>query len=261
MRRKTETGADAEAIDRSHADVSTDESPDASTIDEEADQHSGARRAGRTQIYTAQYRERIVLPDGRLVEFRLLKPSDDKRLRRFFEALSERSRTARFLKRRDEVPDEEIRTLVQPSSRTHLAIGLFTQRFYFFDHDLLASAHFASLDSHDHAAEVVICAADSVQGQGLGQILMRRLSEAAIERGIRTFTLSMLSRNDAARALFSNIGYSVQFERVGDMTRGEIALLPQPPAEAEAGTSVEKPRGRFMRWARQRRDVPDSAKK
>jgi len=233
-----------------------DASPLSNDAPERADDNtdSTSRHSTRTQIYTAQYRERIVLADGRLAEFRLLKASDKKRLRRFFETLSERSRTARFLKHRDSIPDDELATLVQASSRTHLAIGLFAQRFYFFDHDLLASAHFACLDSCEDTAEIVVCAADSVQGQGLGHVLMRRLSEAAVERGVRIFTLSMLSRNNAARALFSSIGYAVRFERAGELTHGEIDLLPPLPSEPE--TPGEKPRRRFMRWARarQRRD-------
>lgn len=205
----------------------------------------------RTVVYTAQYRERLVLGDGRLVHVRLLRPADRKRLRRFFEHLSERSRTARFLKPRREISDEELAALSRPSSPANLSIGVFTRRRYFvFDYDLLGSAHFERLEHSDDTAEIVICTMDSVQGLGLGKILMRRLGDAALERGIRRFTLSMLTRNAAARSLFASAGFEARFERLGELTEGEIHLT-RPESHPETDTTTRR-RRRFLRWSRAR---------
>jgi len=176
--------------------------------------------------FTAQYREKVMLGNGRLVSLRVLRASDQKKYLRGFEQTSDRSRTLRYLKPRPHLERAEVEILVTPHNEERLGIGVFERRLFGFDGNLLASAHLSrDPNEHDHA-EFVIGAIDEAQRFGLGRLLMRRLSEAAVERNIRFLTFTMLSRNDAARQLFASPPWNGTFERHGETTTGVIDLLP-----------------------------------
>jgi len=55
-------------------------------------------------------------------------------------------------------------------------------------------------------AEIALVVADALQGKGLGELLLSRLKEAALERGIAAFTGEMLDENRAMRGLLHKAG-------------------------------------------------------
>lgn len=189
--------------------------------------------------FTAQYRERVLLGDGRLVTLRVLRAADRERYRRSFERTSDRSRTARYLKPRQKLTNEEIDFLVTPHQNLRLGIGIFDRKFFGRHGDLIASVHLSRSDSDSERAEFVVGAIDEAQQLGLGQLLMRRIAEAGIERGVRYLTFTMLSRNDPARRLFSMAPWQATFERQGDSTIGEIDLLPETVAPEFGATNPD----------------------
>jgi len=186
--------------------------------------------------YTAQYRERVMLRGGRLVTLRVLRAADSKKYFRSFERTSDRSRTLRYLKPRQQLDRAEVELLVTPQSEERLGIGVFERRLFGIDGGLIASAHL-SRDPNDHErAEFVIGAIDEAQRDGLGKLLMRRLAEAAIERKIRYLTFTMLTRNDAARRLFASPPWNSTFVRHQETTTGEIDLRPEPQSSETNAT-------------------------
>jgi len=214
----------------------------------------------RSLHFTAQYRERVMLSGGRLVTLRVLRVSDRKKYFRGFEQTSDRSRTLRYLKPRQHLERAEVELLVTPHTEQRLGIGVFERRLFGFYGDMIASAHLSRDPDDSKRAEFVIGAIDDAQRHGLGKLLMRRLAEAAIERDIRYLTFTMLTRNDAARRLFTLPPWNSTFVRHEETTTGEIDLLPEPlsaaPVDAgtaERGTSLAGHRNSIKEMIRRRR--------
>ncbi len=210
------------------------------------------RARSRGVHFTAQYRERVLLNDGRLVTLRVLRAADRERYRRSFERTSDRARVARYLKPRQNLTNEEIDFLVTPHEDLRLGIGVFDRKLFGRHGDLLASVHLLRSDSDSNSAEFVIGAIDDAQQLGLGSLLMRRIAEAGLERGIRYLTFTMLSRNDPARRLFSAPPWKCSFDRQGDTTVGQIDLLPDP-AVSPADSLETSPRPSIKEMIRRRK--------
>ena len=58
--------------------------------------------------------------------------------------------------------------------------------------------------------------APEFRGTGLGRALQNRLREVAVSRGIRGFTASVLTGNEAAIALMRGLGERVEFSEDED---------------------------------------------
>jgi L-amino acid N-acyltransferase YncA len=86
----------------------------------------------------------------------------------------------------------------------------------------------------EYAAEV----ADRWQGRGLGMALTRRLIEAALKKGVRTFTAIVLPQNRKMLHLFRDLGLPERSRYEDGTDYVEIDLSPpQNPSESTAGTS------------------------
>jgi GNAT superfamily N-acetyltransferase len=62
-------------------------------------------------------------------------------------------------------------------------------------------------------AEIAIVIADDLQGRGVGTALGRALADAARERGVASFTASMLPTNTSAHRLFAKISSQLSLTR------------------------------------------------
>ncbi len=67
-------------------------------------------------------------------------------------------------------------------------------------------ARFVRLESGGHRAEVAVAVVDDWQGQGLGTVLLDRLSERAREERVTTFTAAVLTDNRAIIDLLGSLG-------------------------------------------------------
>ena len=173
-----------------------------------------ARKTGRR--YDPSYREVVELRDGSHVELRLVVPSSRDLLAEGFSNLSERSRYLRFHATKDRLSPKELSYLTELDNERHLAIGAVG-----FDGGRergLGVARFVR-DEESSAAEAAITVADDVQGQGLGQILLERLVEAAVERGVRQFWFEVLGENTTMRRLLESV---VDARRVSVSWRGSV---------------------------------------
>jgi RimJ/RimL family protein N-acetyltransferase len=77
-----------------------------------------------------------------------------------------------------------------------------------FDGQLIAVARYDRLAGTDKA-EVAFVVADAYQCHGLGGILLHRLADAAIERGIESFVAETLAGNERMQAVFRESGFEV----------------------------------------------------
>src|SRR5215472_7335317 len=142
----------------------------------------------------------VVLRDGSTVRVRAVLPDDREALDRFLRQLSEESRLFRFF------------TAIKDMS---WAAQRFVDVDYRHRHSLVALRGGAGeIVGHGYyavekpgRAEVALAVADSMQGMGLGTILLGHLAAAAASVGITTFTGEVMSENHRMLGVFRESGF------------------------------------------------------
>ena len=84
---------------------------------------------------------------------------------------------------------------------------------------------------------------DSLQGHGIGTLLLGQLAGVAARHGITEFTASVMSANDKMLDVFSESGFPVQ-----EQTDAGISEIRMPTLLSEATFDAFERRGRQPRW-------------
>jgi GNAT superfamily N-acetyltransferase len=152
--------------------------------------------------FDERYREDAELRDGTSVQLRLVRPADRELLRRGFNSLSTESRYLRFMGTKAKLTEAELEALTTLDGVDRFAIGAL-RREPGGAGEGLGVARFVRLPGNPEIAEAAVTVADSVQGRGLGSLLLRRLAAAAREREIRFFRGDVLACNEPMRRLLA----------------------------------------------------------
>jgi len=167
-----------------------------------------------TRHYTTEWSEVLQLGDLH-VGMRLIRPEDKPLLLEGFEGLSFASRRTRFMGARSALTPADLKLFTEVDQENHLAIGAQD----------LDTGHPVGVARCIRApgttrAEAAVTIVDAYQHHGLGTVLLDRLAEAALERGITTLRFVMTSDNVCMRHLAERLKGHVarsHFER-GTMT-------------------------------------------
>jgi RimJ/RimL family protein N-acetyltransferase len=166
--------------------------------------------------------ERVTLKSGREVLIRPIRPDDGQRLRTGYRALSPQSQYQRFLTLKPALTDSEVRYLVDVDGTNHYALIATTTSSPDW---IIAVARFVRTSDDPEAAEFAIVVGDPFQGEGLGSELLERLTDAAIERGIRRFRATALADNVAIHKLVRRLaGRLAQERHFGSVDEIEVNL-------------------------------------
>lgn len=163
--------------------------------------------------------EQLRLFDGTEVEVRRVRPSDAPLLRAGFAALSPETRYLRFFAHKRELTTAEAERLSNLDGHDALAIGAIGAHGSAVEGMPMGVARFNR--SGATTAEAAVVVVDAFQGRGLGRELMRRLGEAARERGFETLELTALSSNRALVALVQSVFTGAEY---GPMEEGTVTL-------------------------------------
>jgi acetate---CoA ligase (ADP-forming) len=144
----------------------------------------------------------VVLRDGSTVRVRAVRPDDRDALERFLLRLSQESRVFRFF---------------SPISDMAWAAQRFIEVDYHDRHSLVALRGDAGeIVGHGYyalekpgQAEVALEVADSVQGMGLGTILLGHLAAAASAAGISVFSAEVMPDNHRMLGVFRESGFPI----------------------------------------------------
>ncbi|MEA2431063.1 MAG: hypothetical protein QOI19_1536 [Thermoleophilaceae bacterium] len=135
------------------------------------------------------------LKNGTEITIRDIRADDKDLLAAGYARLSDRSRLRRFLGPKPRLTASDLRYLTEVDGLNHYAIVAMRGR------DIVGVARWVRLVDDPEEAEAAIVVGDSLQGNGLGKILARRLADAARERGVRRMRASIMSDNPPALAL------------------------------------------------------------
>jgi len=176
----------------------------------------------------------VGLPDGTSIDYHAIAPDNASALQRFHHRLSERSIYLRFFAAKPELSDREagyftnvdridrFALVAVDPERPEEIIGVVS-----FDREGLT-------ERAEYAAEVE----DRWQGRGLGMALTRRLIEAALKRGVRTFTAIVLPQNSGMLHLLRDLGLPERSRYEDGTDYVEIDLsAPQNDSDRTAGAS------------------------
>jgi GNAT superfamily N-acetyltransferase len=173
--------------------------------------------------FDASYREEALLGDGMKVVLRLVQPPDRDLLRRGFAQLSPESRYLRFFTEKPSLSEDELARLTDLDGINELGIGAARVSPDGTEQGL-GIARFARDPRDPTVAEAAVTVVDQAQGRGLGTLLLERLAEAAMERGIRRFSCEFLASNRRVRGLIEETCPDALLSFHGDLIRAEIPL-------------------------------------
>jgi len=164
----------------------------------------------------------VHLRSGRKVAFRPIRADDIGRLEAAHGRLSPATRYQRFLAAKPRLTADELRYLTDVDQRHHVALIATPAE----DHELIIAVGRFVRDQEDPAAaEFAIVVGDPYQGEGLATELLRRLADAALERGVARFTATALADNEPVHRLLHRLaGQFAEHRRSGSVDELTIDL-------------------------------------
>ena len=176
----------------------------------------------------------VELLDGTSVAYHAIAPENASALQRFHHRLSERSIYLRFFAAKPELSDREAGYFTNVDGMNRFAlVAVDPER----PQEIIGVVSFdreGTTERAEYAAEVE----DSWQGRGLGLALTRRLIEAALKRGVRTFTAIVLPQNRGMLHLLRDLGLPERSRYEDGTDYVEIDLsAPQNNSDRTVGAS------------------------
>ncbi|WP_411826142.1 N-acetyltransferase family protein [Luteolibacter sp. AS25] len=167
-------------------------------------------------------------------------PGDQAALSAALEDLKVESRVQRFFYNKTELSGAELSRLSEPDGVDHLAYGLAVE---LEGEWVPVSVARCFRDGRERdLAEVAVVTADMWQGMGAGRELMRSLSAAAMEVGIRRWFGAMFSGNHAAKRLLGQFGKLSEERDLGNGVEEVIYRIEKPEGgffgESDAGATL-----------------------
>jgi RimJ/RimL family protein N-acetyltransferase len=181
---------------------------------------------------------RVELLDGTSVAYHAIAPDNASALQRFHHRLSEHSIYLRFFAAKPELSDREAGYFTNVDRINRFAlVAVDPER----SEEIIGVVSFdreGTTDRAEYAAEVE----DRWQGRGLGLALTRRLIEAALKRGVRTFTGIVLPENTGMLHLLRDLGLPERLRYEDGTDYVEIDLSP-PQNTSDRTARASGPQG------------------
>jgi len=151
----------------------------------------------------------VTLRDGRKARIRPIVPDDAPRLRAFHDRLSLNTTRLRFFTPMRHLSEEFARHLCTVDYDKRCAFVLS-----FPGDDEIHGVGRYEWES-PHSAEVAFVVEDSLQGLGIGKLLLDRLVEHGRRQGFERFTAVVLCENDSMLSLFRETDYAPEITMQG----------------------------------------------
>jgi len=166
----------------------------------------------------------VRLRSGDVVRVRQVRPADAHRLARAYANLGEQSRYRRFFTLMPELSAGTLSWASEVDHEDHEALVATP----LLSPEIVGECRFVRSDDQPDTADLAVSVVDAWQGRGLGSVLLARLSERALELGVKRFTADVLAENRTMLALLPDLGRS-EIERDGSVVSVRIEIA-EPPA-------------------------------
>ena len=163
----------------------------------------------------------VQLRTGETVWIRPVRSTDAAELQRAFALLSESSRYRRFMTGTPRLTDSQAAYFTEVDHLDHEAYVVHAPDDATY---IIGVARFIRYPSAPDEAELAITVADSWHGRGLGTVLVRTLSERALDVGVTRFRAEMMADNEAILRLLRSAGLTGETV-AGAMVSGYIGLV------------------------------------
>jgi GNAT superfamily N-acetyltransferase len=177
--------------------------------------------------------ERDVVAEGLRYNVRPIRPEDGPRLVELHGRLSRRSVYLRFFGPHPTLSEAEVKRFTEVDYEGRLALVAT------MGDDLIAVARYDRTPGTSEA-EVAFVVDDTYQHHGLGSGLLDELSDAALARGVTTFTAETLAENRTMLDVFHRAGFPVQ----SSTESGTVTLrFPIAPTAASVAARAARRQG------------------
>ena len=202
-----------------------------------------ARAKQRRYVFADQIVARATYPwaeervattaDGREVLVRPVRVTDTEALQDLFYRLSDESTYQRFMQHKRSHPHEEMLELVALDYEHNMGLVVIDPRSA--SEEIVAMARY-DVDPATQLADIAFVVRDDWQRQGIGTLLMRRLSEIAKARGLAGFSADVLLENKLMLGVFQQSGLEVRSELSGGVYSVKM-LFPEERRSIQPGTT------------------------
>lgn len=149
------------------------------------------------------------LRDGTPVEIRPIRADDKARLAAGHARLSAESQRRRFLTAKPRLTAADLRYLTEIDGHDHVAfVAVLPER----PELIVAVGRFVRLAGDPEAAEFAIVVGDELQGRGLGGVLAELLARRAAAEGVKRFTATIETDNEAVQRLIARISSHLSYD-------------------------------------------------
>ena len=160
----------------------------------------------------ASYSATDHLRDGRTLEVRALKPSDETEMMAAVGRIGAQSLYRRFMGAKRGFSDKERAFFLNVDFVNHVALVATVkeaERVF-----IVAGGRY--IVEKPGTAEIAFAVVDDYQGQGIGAVLLRHLATIARQAGLKEFTAEVLPDNTPMLKVFERSGLKVSTKRSAD---------------------------------------------
>ncbi len=165
---------------------------------------------------------RLILRDGSMAEIRVAQPSDLQELRVFLDHFMAASGRLPALARSQ--PDSDLLVSLCDDRSPDSAMTLLVFRDHNGQSRIMATGSYIA--KNENTAQVFFAVDNSLQGKGLGTLLLERLSLLAVGRGFTRFSALTHADNKAMLEVFRASGFALEEKQQGGETEVNLAVVP-----------------------------------
>jgi GNAT superfamily N-acetyltransferase len=163
-----------------------------------------------------------VLPNGRSVHIRSIRPSDKVILQEEFHKLSPASVRDRFFNVKLSLTAKELIYFTEVDFIRHVALVAALDEGHY--HRPAGVGRFICNDDLPGHSEIAITIADELQGQGIGKLLLNQLIHCASELGVHYLDASIFAQNTRMSNLLHHTGLPIESRTESGIRTLSIAL-------------------------------------
>jgi len=164
-------------------------------------------------IYPVKLEELVTIDDEKIT-FRPAKPVDDRRIQEHFYQLEKEDVVSRFFHEKTRFIRPDVEVMSQVDYKRNLTIIALVGEMGF---DRVVGVGSYYLEPATNMAEVAFSVSTDHQNKGVGRVLIRKLAEAARDKGINGLFAVTSTGNKNMIKLFKSLPYKVQSEIDDDM--------------------------------------------